>query len=81
VTWYKVYHGDARKLDKIPDNSIDLVATHPPHFNIIEYSEHVVEGDLSRVRSLEEYLRLFRDVAGEIYRVFKAKWCTWYFSW
>jgi DNA modification methylase len=69
--WYRVYHGDARRLDKIPDNSIDLVATHPPYFNIIEYGEQGVEGDLSRTSSLEEYLKLFRDVAREIYRVLK----------
>jgi DNA modification methylase len=70
-TWYKVYHGDARRLDKIPDNSIDLVATHPPYFNIIEYGERGTEGDLSRTTSLEEYLTLFRQVAREIYRVLK----------
>ena len=70
-TWYKVYHGDARNLDKISDNSIDLVATHPPYFNIIEYGEQRVEGDLSRTTSLEEYLTLFRQVAREIYRVLK----------
>jgi DNA modification methylase len=69
--WYKVYHGDARKLDKIPDNSIDLVATHPPYFNIIEYGEQGTEGDLSRTTSLEEYLTLFRQVAREIHRVLK----------
>jgi DNA modification methylase len=69
--WYKVYHGDARSLDKIPDNSIDLIATHPPYFNIIEYGEQRVEGDLSRTSSLEEYLTLFRQVAREIYRVLK----------
>jgi DNA modification methylase len=27
--WYRVFHEDARSLDKIPDNSVDLVATHP----------------------------------------------------
>ncbi|MCC6052934.1 MAG: methyltransferase domain-containing protein [Desulfurococcaceae archaeon] len=70
-SWYRVFHGDARRLDKIPDNSIDLVATHPPYLNIIEYSESGVEGDLSRTRSLDEYLRLFRQVAREIYRVLK----------
>ena len=70
-SWYRVFHGDARRLDKIPDNSIDLVATHPPYLNIIEYSESRVEGDLSRTKSLDEYLRLFRQVAREIYRVLK----------
>jgi DNA modification methylase len=70
-SWYKVFHGDARRLDKIPDESIDLVATHPPYLNIIEYGEKGVEGDLSRARSLEEYLKLFKQVAREAYRVLK----------
>jgi DNA modification methylase len=70
-SWYKVFHGDARRLDKIPDESIDLVATHPPYLNIIEYGEEGVEGDLSRARSLEEYLKLFKQVAREAYRVLK----------
>jgi len=69
--WYRVYHGDARDLDKIPNNSIDLVATHPPYFNIIRYGERGVEGDLSRAGSLEEYLAMMRQVAKEIYRVLK----------
>ena len=69
--WYRVYHGDARNLDKIPGNSVDLVATHPPYFNIIEYGEGGTEGDLSRARSLEEYLAMLRQVAREVYRVLK----------
>jgi DNA modification methylase len=69
--WYRVFHGDARRLDKIPDSSIDLVATHPPYLNIIEYGEKKVEGDLSMTKSLEEYLTLFKQVAREIYRVLK----------
>ena len=69
--WYKVYHGDARKLDKIPDNSIDLVATHPPYFNIIKYGGQEIEGDLSRAKSLEEYLAMMKQIAEEIYRVLR----------
>jgi DNA modification methylase len=67
--WYRVFHGDARRLDKIPDNSIDLVAAHPPYFNIIEYGKE--KADLSKTKSLEEYLILFKQVAREIYRVLK----------
>jgi len=69
--WYRVYYGDARNMDKIPDSSVDLVATHPPYFNIIEYGERGTEGDLSRARSLEEYLAMLRQVAREVYRVLK----------
>jgi DNA modification methylase len=66
---YRVFHGDARRLDKIPDGSVDLVATHPPYFGSVEYGGE--EGDLSRAKSLEEYLAMFRQVVGEIYRVLK----------
>jgi len=67
----KVYHGDARSLDKIPDNSVDLVATHPPYFNIIEYTGPSTPGDLSSAGSLEEYLQMMGQVAREAYRVLK----------
>ncbi|MEM0472878.1 MAG: DNA methyltransferase [Sulfolobales archaeon] len=68
----KVYHGDARNLDLIEDESVDLVATHPPYANIIRYSKgEKIEGDLSRVSSLEEYLEGIREIASEIYRVLK----------
>jgi DNA modification methylase len=70
-TWYRVYHGDARNLDEVPDSSVDLVATHPPYFNIIEYGGEGIEGDLSRARSLEEYLTMLKQVAREVYRVLK----------
>ena len=69
--WYKIYHGDARKLDQLSENSIDLVATHPPYLNIIRYGEEKTEGDLSRTKDLEEYLMLLKQVAEEIYRVLK----------
>ena len=76
--WFKVYHGDARNLNEIADESVDLIATHPPYFNIIEYGGNGrVEGDLSRARSLEEYLRWMREVAGEFYRVLKpGRYCA-----
>jgi DNA modification methylase len=67
--WYRVYHGDARRLDKIPDGSVDLVATHPPYFNTIKYGGE--EGNLSKANSLEEYLELFKQMAKEIYRVLR----------
>ncbi|MEM2383352.1 MAG: DNA methyltransferase [Desulfurococcaceae archaeon] len=70
-TWSRVYHGDARKLNLISDNSVDLVVIHPPYWNIIEYSSSCIEGDLSCTKMLEEYLSLIREVAQELYRVLK----------
>ena len=31
----KTYNGDARNLNIIEDEAIDLIATHPPYANII----------------------------------------------
>lgn len=74
----KVYHGDARNLDLIEDESVDLIATHPPYANIISYSKQKkIEGDLSQVYNLEEYLRGMREVAEESFRVLKpGRFCA-----
>ncbi|MCI4462539.1 MAG: DNA methylase [Thermogladius sp.] len=70
--WYKVYLGDARDLHALGSESVDLIATHPPYFNIIKYGDYErVEGDLSRSRSLEEYLGWMRSITREFYRVLK----------
>ncbi|MEM1921323.1 MAG: DNA methyltransferase [Desulfurococcaceae archaeon] len=73
-----VYHGDARNLDLIENESIDFIATHPPYFNIIPYSKQKpIPGDLSQVYSLEEYLNGIRRVAEESFRVLKPnRYCA-----
>ncbi len=68
----QIYHGDARNLDKIKKESIDLVATHPPYYNIIRYGrEKKIPGDLSMARSLEEYMSSMKKILGEAYRALK----------
>mgnify|MGYP000688402283 CR=1 FL=1 len=67
--------GDARNLDFIPDNSVDLICTHPPYANIIEYSEDIKE-DLSRLK-VKDFLEEMKKVASESYRVLKKdKFCA-----
>lgn len=67
--------GDARNLDFIPDDSIDLICTHPPYDNIIEYSENIEE-DLSHLK-INEFLDEMKKVASESYRVLKKeKFCA-----
>ena len=81
-----LYQGDARNLDRIPDDSIDLVATHPPYANIIRYSARArskngsppgdartapIPDDLSNVRGIAQYVDQMRLVAAEAYRVLK----------
>ena len=70
-----LYKGDARTLDFIKDNSIDLICTHPPYADIIKYSEDI-ETDLSHLK-VKDFLIAMRDVAAESYRVLKKdKFCA-----
>jgi DNA modification methylase len=66
----KTYVGDARSLELIESESIDLIATHPPYASIIPYS-HNREGDLSSVHSIAEFAAEIQKVAQECMRVLK----------
>lgn len=70
-----LHKGDARKLDFIKGESVDLICTHPPYANIIKYSEDT-EGDLSLLK-VEDFLNEMQSVASECYRVLKkGKFCV-----
>ena len=72
----RTYTGDARSLDKVTDNSIDLVATHPPYAWIIPYSKNRIRGDISGARKLPDFLAAMRKIAAESYRVLKpGRYC------
>lgn len=64
----KLYVGDARSLDEIKDNSVKLVATHPPYWRSLKYSTNIV-GDLSNEKSLRKYLQALSLISEEVYRV------------
>lgn len=65
---------DARKL-KLSDDSIDLICTHPPYADIINYSDGI-DGDLSLL-SIKPFLAEMSIVAAECYRVLKKdKFCA-----
>lgn len=67
--------GDARKLNIIEDNSIDLICTHPPYANIIKYSNNALD-DLSSL-SFNNFVSEMNKVAEESYRVLKkSKICA-----
>ena len=69
-TNHKVYIGDARNMDLIDDNSIDMIATHPPYANIIHYAP-LVRGDLSALTDYSVFFEEFRKVIHEMMRVLK----------
>ena len=64
-----IHKGDARNLDFIPDESIDLICTHPPYADIIKYSEGL-ENDLSQL-GVKDFLKEIKKSASESYRVLK----------
>ncbi|OEF99126.1 DNA methylase N-4 [Vulcanibacillus modesticaldus] len=70
-----IYNADARNLNLIKDNSIDLICTHPPYANIIKYSEGIKD-DLSHF-DIDEFIEEMGKVAKESYRVLKeGKYCA-----
>ena len=74
-----LFYGDnlAIMREYIPDESVDLIATHPPYANIIPYSNNrEIDGDLSIVHSIDEFVGEMKKVAKESYRVLKPrKYC------
>ncbi len=66
-----VLQGDARCIPMIPDKSVNLICTHPPYLDAVEYSRDI-PGDLSRLRDDGRYLDQFRSVAKEFRRVLRA---------
>ncbi len=71
----EIRQGDARKLDFLQDDSVDLICAHPPYANIIQYSENL-ENDLSHLE-MKAFLSEMYKVAEESYRVLKKdKFCA-----
>jgi DNA modification methylase len=72
----RVFVGDARRLDHIVDNTVDLVVSHPPYAGIVSYSNSQVDGDLSSL-SLSDFIREVGLVASECFRILKPqKYCA-----
>lgn len=70
-----IRQGDARNLDFIDDESIDLICTHPPYSNIIKYSEDI-DGDLSHY-DIDDFIIEMQKVASESLRILKKnKFCA-----
>ncbi|MFW9889197.1 MAG: TRM11 family SAM-dependent methyltransferase [Candidatus Thorarchaeota archaeon] len=62
--------GDARNLSTIKDESIDLICTHPPYANIVQYSDGI-EGDIS-FHDVDDFIDDMKQVAKESYRILKT---------
>ncbi|MCM8796375.1 MAG: methyltransferase domain-containing protein [Candidatus Omnitrophica bacterium] len=65
--------GDARNLKDVKDNSVDLIATHPPYVDIIKYSDGKIDEDLSNIHDIDKFCKEMKKVALECFRVLKPK--------
>lgn len=70
-TIHRTFVGDIRNMDEIGDETIDLIATHPPYVNIISYAP-LIDGDLSQFGNYELFFKEFRRAILEMKRVLKS---------
>lgn len=76
----KVFYKDSRKMSKLPDNSVHLVVTSPPYFNIKDYSldgyqknkkGEKVKGQIGDIQNYKRYIDEMLKVWKECERVLK----------
>ena len=76
----KVYFKDARKMTELPDNSVQLIVTSPPYFNIKDYSldgyqknkkAQKVNGQIGDIADYQKYIDEMVLVWKECERVLK----------
>ncbi|GIW65750.1 MAG: methyltransferase [Candidatus Parcubacteria bacterium] len=76
----KVFYKDARNMSEIPDNSIHLIVTSPPYFNIKDYSKdgyqvnkitEKKEGQIGDIEDYKQYIKEMLKVWKECERVLK----------
>jgi DNA modification methylase len=73
----EVQLGDVRGLSQVKDESVDLIITHPPYWNIVKYSNGNNPSDLSSINSLPQFLDQLSLGIRELYRVLKpGRYCA-----
>jgi site-specific DNA-methyltransferase (adenine-specific) len=66
-TYQRVINGDARDLSFFEDESIHLVVTSPPYWNLKRYNEN--PDQLGHVNDYESFLGELEKVWREVFRV------------
>jgi site-specific DNA-methyltransferase (adenine-specific) len=65
-TSHKIIIGDSRKMIELPDNSVHLIITSPPYWQLKDYG---VENQIGFCDSYESYINNLNLVWRECYRV------------
>jgi DNA modification methylase len=67
----KIYNMDCVDgMKQLPDNSIDMVITSPPYFNLRDYG---VNGQIGQEKTIDEYIDKLVFVFNEVKRILKDK--------
>lgn len=67
VTLHRLVNGDARELSFLHDNSVHLVVTSPPYWNLKRYNES--SGQLGHIQDYEVFLAELEKVWRQVFRV------------
>jgi DNA modification methylase len=65
-TFHRLILGDAREMPYVPDQSVHLVVTSPPYWNLKRYND--TEGQLGHVADYEKFLGALEQVWRECFR-------------
>lgn len=65
-TWHKIIIGDARQMKEVEDESVHLIVTSPPYWQLKDYGK---EGQIGFNDSYEDYINNLNLVWKESYRV------------
>jgi len=66
-TFHRLVQGDARDLSWLDDQSVHLIVTSPPYWNLKRYPQ--LDGQLGNLQAYEEFLTELEKVWKECYRV------------
>ena len=67
VTHHKIIIGDSRNMREVPHESVHLIVTSPPYFNVKKLGTQ--EGNLSNVENYDLYLNELKKIWNECVRV------------
>ncbi len=67
TTAHKLINGDARDLSFIPDESVHLVITSPPYWNLKRYNEN--PDQMGHIQDYEAFLKELRKVWTHVFRL------------
>lgn len=67
---YLIVEGDSRNMFDIPTESVDLIFTSPPYFNVKKYDFNPV--NIGNINNFDDYLKQIEKVFKECYRVLRT---------